>query len=93
VVAYAQKSRITIMARVRFAGAVVRTSYVDGALWMRRRVDHPLLRRTEDFGRLGFVHHFRLETPEDVDSALVAFMREAYLVGTQESSRELQGSP
>lgn len=78
VTAYAQKSRITIMARVRFAGVVVHASYVDAALWMKRRVEHPLLRRTEDFGRLGFVHHFRLERAEDVDAALEAFMREAY---------------
>lgn len=84
VTAYAQKSRITIMARVRFAGAVVHRSYLDAALWMRRPVQHPRLRRTEDFGRLGFVHHFRLEQPEDVDGALHDLMREAYRVGTQE---------
>ena len=86
VVAYAQKSRITIMARVRFAGAVVHASYVNGHLWMRRRVEHPTLRRTEDFGRLGFVHHFRLEKPDDVDAALQALMREAYRVGIQDSA-------
>jgi hypothetical protein len=91
VVAYAQKSRITIMARVRFAGAVVHASYVDGALWMRRRVEHPTLRRTEDFGRLGFVHHFRLEKPEDVDPSLQALMREAYLVGIQDTSPPAAG--
>ena len=84
VTAYAQKSRITIMARVRFAGAVVRRGYLDAALWMRRPVEHPRLRRTEDFGRLGFVHHFRLEGPDDVDPALIGLMREAYRVGTQE---------
>jgi hypothetical protein len=84
VTAYAQKSRITIMARVRFAGVVVHKSYIDGGLWMRRRVEHPLLRRTEDFGRLGFVHHFRLERPEDIDPPLETLMREAYLVGTQD---------
>jgi hypothetical protein len=82
--AYGQKSRITIMARVRFAGAVVHESYVNGHLWMRRRVEHPVLRRTDDFGRLGFVHHFRLERPDDVDDALRALIREAYRVGTQE---------
>jgi hypothetical protein len=84
VTAYAQKSRITIMARVRFAGAVVHASYLDAALWMRRPVEHPRRRRTEDFGRLGYVHHFRLEQPADVDSALIALMRESYRVGTQE---------
>jgi uncharacterized C2H2 Zn-finger protein len=36
------------------------------------------------FGRLGQVHHFRLESPDDVDAALEALMHEAYRVGTQE---------
>jgi hypothetical protein len=58
------------MSRVRFAGAVVRVSYVDAGLWMRRRVEHPLLRRTEDFGRLGYVHHFRLE---DLQRSMLIF--------------------
>ena len=78
VVAYAQKTRIVIQARVRFAGAVVRGSYLDGNLW---------LRRVEDFQPLGFVHHFRLEQPSDIDAALEALMQEAYRVGTQESTR------
>jgi hypothetical protein len=73
-----------IQARVRFAGAVVRTSYLDAGLWLRRRVEHPRLRRAEDFGRLGVVHHFRLEHPEQIDAALRTLMREAYRVGTQE---------
>ena len=84
VTAYAQKSRITIMARVRFAGAVVRDKYLDAGLWLRHRVDHPRLRKVDDFGALGFVHHFRLELPEHVDAALEALMREAYRVGMQE---------
>jgi len=79
------------MARVRFAGAVVHQSYVDAALWMRRSVEHRTLRRTEDFGRLGQVHHFRLETPDDVDSALRTLMREAYRVGTQELTAKSVG--
>jgi hypothetical protein len=87
VTAYAQKSRIVIMARVRFAGAVVRTSYLDAGLWLRRRAEHPRLRRVEDFGPLGCVHHFRLEHPDEIDAALEALMREAHRVGTQELTR------
>lgn len=85
--AYAQKTRIVIQARVRFAGAVVRTSYLDASLWLRRRAEHPLLRRVEDFGPLGFGHHFRLEAPTDIDSSLRALMHEAYRVGVQERGR------
>jgi hypothetical protein len=91
VTAYAQKTRIVIQARVRFAGAVVRTSYLDAGLWLRRRADHPRLRRIEDFGALGCVHHFRLESPDDIDAELVALMREAYRVGTQELTRRNAG--
>ena len=50
VTTYAQKTRIVIQARVRFAGAVVRSSYIDAGLWLERRIEHPRLRRVEDFG-------------------------------------------
>jgi hypothetical protein len=87
--AYAQKTRLVIQARVRFAGAVVRAGYLDAGLWLRRRIEHPRLRRVEDFGTLGYVHHFRLEQPSDIDAALRGLMLEAYRVGTQElTSRE-----
>lgn len=82
--AYAQKTRITIQARVRFAGAVVRVGHVDATLWLRRRISHPLLDRVEDYGRIGYVHHFRLTSPDDIDTELEALMCEAYRVGTQE---------
>ena len=75
---YAQKSRIVFQARVRFAGAVVRVGYIDAGLWLRRRVAHPRLRRTESFGALGYGIHFRLVKPGDIDAALGRLMREAY---------------
>ena len=74
---YAQKSRIVIQARVRFAGAVVRVGHLDG-LWLRRRVNHPRLFRTESFGALGYGVHFRLVAPADIDPALRRLMQEAY---------------
>jgi hypothetical protein len=83
--AYAQKSRIIFMARVRFAGATVHASYVDARLWLKRPVEHPRLRRSDNYGRLGYDHHFRLEKPTDVDRALRALMREAYRVGRQDT--------
>ena len=83
---YAQKTRIVIMARVRFAGAVIRVAHVDGRLWLRRRVTHPSLNAVEDFGKLGYVHHFRLTSADDIDADLESLMCEAYRVGTQELS-------
>jgi uncharacterized protein DUF5655 len=87
VTAYAQKTRLVIMARVRFAGVVVRTGYLDAGLWLRRRVEHPRLQRVEDYGRLGYGHHFRLERPADIDAELQELVGEAYRVGTQELTR------
>ncbi len=79
-----QKTRIAFQVRVRFGGAVIRASYVDGTLWLTRRVKHSTLRRTEVYGPRSFGHHFRLERPADVDPALEALVREAYAVGRQE---------
>jgi hypothetical protein len=78
VTVYAQKTRIVFQARVRFAGAVTHPDWLDAALWLRRRVVHPRLLRTESFGRLGYGIHFRLTKPADIDPKLKALMREAY---------------
>lgn len=91
VTAYAQKTRIILMARVRFAGAAVRNDYLQAGLWLRRKVDHPRLQRVEDFGRLGFGYHFRLESPDDIDAPLRALMAEAYRVGTQDITAKSAG--
>jgi len=81
---YAQKTRIVIQARVRFAGVAVRKQWLDASMWLKRRAKHPRLMRVEDFGRLGFGHHFRLARWEDIDGDLGQLMREAYRIGEQE---------
>ena len=75
---YAQKTRIVFQTRVRFAAVMVRKRHLDTHLWLRRRVDHPRLLRTESFGSLGYAVHFSLASPHDIDDALVGHMREAY---------------
>jgi len=84
VTVYGQKTRIVIQARVRFAGAVVRKHWLDASMWLKRRVEHPRLVRVENFGRLGFGHHFRLTQRGDIDHPMERLMREAYRVGQQE---------
>jgi hypothetical protein len=84
VTVYAQKTRIVIQARVRFAGAVVRKRWLDASMWLKRRAEHPRLIRIEAFGSLGFGHHFRLASRDDIDPALGRLMREAYRIGEQE---------
>jgi len=89
VTVYAQKTRIVIQARVRFAGAVVRRGWLDAGLWLQRRVTHLRLHRVEDFGRLGYGVHFRLTAAADIDRALVVLMREAYAEAVGSARRRL----
>lgn len=84
VTVYAQKTRIVIQGRVRFAGVVVRKDRLDASMWLRRRVDHPRLVRIESYGNLGFGHHFRLDDPKDIDKAMIELLGEAYVVGQQD---------
>ena len=84
VTAYAQKIRIVIQARARFAGGVARKRWFVAGLWLRRRAMHPTLCRVEDLGPLGLVHHFRVSTPAQFDTAFARLVREAYRVGCQE---------
>jgi hypothetical protein len=82
VTVYAQKTRIVLQARVRFASVVVRGEWLDAGLWLRHRVKHPRVQRIEDFGRLGYGVHFRLRNPGDIDGRIIKFVREAYADAT-----------
>ena len=84
VTVYAQKTRIVMQGRVRFAGVVVRKDWLDAGMWLKRIVTHPRLVKTESFGRLGYGHHFRLCNPNEIDAALVKFLGEAYAIGQQD---------
>lgn len=78
VTVYAQKTRIVLQARVRFASVVVHGGWLDVGLWLKRRVRHTRVRRIEDYGRLGYGVHFRLTTPADADRGVAALVRESY---------------
>lgn len=75
------------MHRVRFAGAIVRKDHLLAHIWLRRKVQHPLLRRVESFGRLGYGLQFQLAKPGDVDKEIGQFLREAYEIHQQPQGR------
>jgi hypothetical protein len=89
VTVYAQKTRIVIQARVRFAGAVVHPDWLEATLWLRRPVEHPCLRRIESLGGLGYGLHFCLRQSSDIDEALAELMREACRIGEQAAGRRI----
>jgi hypothetical protein len=81
---YAQKTRIVFQVRVRFASAMTRTHALDATLWLKRRVEHPWVRRVEVLPPGAFIHHFRLTDPAQLDEAFALLVREAYAAGRQE---------
>lgn len=67
-----QKTRIAIMADVRFAGGQVRRDRFLATFALGRRVDHPLLVGHEDYGPRWIVHRLALHDPAQLDDAALA---------------------
>ncbi len=82
-----QKTRIAIMAKVRFAGCVVRRKWLLANLWLTREVHHRTLQRTEKFGLRSYGLQFRLDSPDDIDDEFRSYIKEAYSVGLREHLR------
>jgi hypothetical protein len=84
VTVYAQKTRIIFQVRVRFAGAVIKKNWIEGGVWLKRRVEHPRFFRIESPTPRDHIHRFRLTKLKEIDDELAEFIREAYAVGCQE---------
>ena len=85
----ATKSRITLQARMRFAGVEPRRDHLRAHLVLTRHIDHPRL-TVEHLEPRYHVHRLKLGEPADVDAELAAWLAEAYAVGAQ---RDLRPQP
>ena len=79
---YAQKTRIVLQARTRFATAVPRQRWLTGHFWLRRRAKHPRVYRHEMHVYRDYGHIFRLESPEHIDDDFAKLLQEAYALGS-----------
>lgn len=94
VVVIAQKTRIVIMARVRFAGGQVRRDHVLANIALTRRVDHPRWTQIEEIVPGWFAHRFVIRRPEDLeDPELQALMCEAYRDHGEQGKLRRRSSP
>jgi len=66
----AQKTRIVIMGRVRFAGAEVLRDCVRLNIALTRKVEAPWVKRIETYGPRWNAHRFEARTSADVDAIL-----------------------
>jgi hypothetical protein len=78
-----EKTRIAFQARMSFAQLTVRRHWVLGHLVLARRVEDPAFTKVETISPRNHVHHFRLDSPDDVER-LRDYAGEAYAVGRQE---------
>lgn len=82
VTVYAQKTRIVFQVRTRFASVVTRQRWLILQIWLKREANHPLLQRVERYTYRDFGHIIRLKQPDDIDSALIELLHEAYAMGS-----------
>ena len=78
---YAQKTRIVFQGTVRFAGAMPRKRWLDVALWLTQRHDHPALHKIEFIPLNAYSHHFRIRSSSEFDAAFRRLVRDAYAIG------------
>jgi hypothetical protein len=83
-----QKSRIVFQARVRFAGAIPRKSYLQCSFGFNRRRDHPSFYKIEQYAPHWYSHSCRIEKEEQFDDEFLSWIREAYNVGLQKHLKQ-----
>lgn len=90
----AQKTRIVIMGRVRFAGATVRHDRLVANFALTRRLDDPRF-RIEAYTDRWIAHRFELRSPDDLDSMpeLAAWLCESYRDLGMQGSLRRSGAP
>ena len=80
----ATKSRISLQARMRFAGILrPRRRYLVATFVHTKPVESPRLTRVDYIPPYYYVHQLRLAEPADVDDELEGWLAEAYQVGEQ----------
>ncbi len=75
------------MVRVRFAGTIPRTRWLEIGFWLSRRIESPRFRKIETIYPNAHVPLLRITEAAQLDREVAAWLREAYAVGCQEHLR------
>jgi hypothetical protein len=79
-----QKTRVVFMVRMRFAGATVRkTNLRIGLILERKLPPDPHIEKIERFSPFCHGHYFRIDREDQLDEAMLGWIREAHDCGTQ----------
>ena len=83
-----QKTRLTCVARVRFAGLQPRKNGLLASFALRRWLDSPRIVKTVDYGPRWRAHFVLVQAEADLDDELRAWLQESHdVVGTQSDLR------
>ena len=77
----AYRDRAGFMVRVRFAGAVPRTRWLDVGLWLPRRVESPRFHKIETLYPDVHIHVLRITDADQLDGEVARWVKEAYGIG------------
>lgn len=87
------KTRLGVMVRVRFAGVAPRKGWLRAGMWLTRRVRSKRFVKVENVAPRCWIHWFDLCEPDDIDSEIRKYLREAYAIGRQEHLIDRGDSP
>ena len=84
-----QKTRLVVVARVRFAGLYPRKDDFMASFALHRWVTNPRIVKTIDYGPRWRAHYVRIASTADLDDELRAWLQESHdVVGTQSDLME-----
>ena len=77
------KTRIGFQVRMIFAAVSLREGGLDCHVVLSRLIENPRFTRIESISTRNHVHHFRIESLEELDDEVATWLKEAYQVGEQ----------
>ncbi|MFZ0548446.1 MAG: DUF5655 domain-containing protein [Candidatus Promineifilaceae bacterium] len=73
-----KKSSIHLTHRTDFAGVHPRKAYLNLEFKTERPIDHPRIKKSEQVSRNRYHNTVRLDSPEEVDEELMAWLYDSY---------------
>lgn len=77
------KTRIGFQVRMTFAAVTLKAHDLNAHVVLSRRLENTRFTRIESITPRCHVHHFRVQSMEELDDEVVAWLKEAYEVGEQ----------
>jgi hypothetical protein len=87
VIVFANKTRIGFQVRMAFADVLLKKNRLDAYVILARRLESSRFTKIETLSPRNHIHYFRIQSPEELDAEVLAWLHEAYRVGRQEHLR------